>query len=499
MSSPVEVLLLLFGAGLVCSLVLTGLARGAARRVGLVDAPDGRRKIHARVVPVAGGLAVFASAVLVLAVASAIPGPVADTARSNAEELVGLLLGAAVICLVGVVDDYRRLRGRYKLLGQVAAVSIVLIAGIQVRVVTLFGWDLELGWLSIPFTVFWLLGAINSLNLLDGMDGLLGTVGLIISLAIGVMAALHGEFVGACVALTLAGTLVGFLRYNLPPASIFLGDAGSMLVGLAIGVLAIRCSLKGPATVALAAPAALLTIPILDTTAALVRRKLTGRSIYSTDRGHIHHCLLRYGLSQPRILLLVSALCSLTVVGVIGSIAYRNELLAVLSAAAVVVTLVATRLFGHAEFLLLVKSVRNLARSVVGSARGGRALEVRLQGSAGWGDLWVRLTGCAEQLNLQSIALDVNAPAHHEGYHARWSGPAGAREGEANCWSAVIPLTAWGQTVGRVAVSGLPDAEPVWRKLAVLAGVTDGVETVLATTAPTVAPAPDRLAAVSTA
>jgi UDP-GlcNAc:undecaprenyl-phosphate GlcNAc-1-phosphate transferase len=481
MSSSLGFLGLLFAAGVSCSLVLTGTIRPLARRIGLVDKPDGRRKMHERVVPVAGGLAVFVSVILVFALVELVPNPGTELIRGHAS-LVWLFCAATVICLVGVVDDARGLRGRYKLLGQIAAVAIIIATGPQVRIVTLFNWDLELGYLAVPLTAFWLLGAINSLNLLDGMDGLLGTVGTIICLAIAVMAALQGQLAEACVATVMAGALVGFLRYNLPPASIFLGDAGSMLIGLVIGVLAIRCSLKGPATVALAAPVALLVIPIFDTLAAVVRRKLTGRSLYSTDRGHIHHCLLRVGLSRPRVLMLVAALCSLTVLGALGSIASRNEFLAVLSAVAVVVILVATRLFGHAEFVLLLQSGRDLARSVVG-ARAGR-LEVRLQGSARWGALWGQLTEYAKHLNLQSIALDVNAPAHHEGYHARWSRPTPARNEEPACWSAVILLTAWGQTVGQVTVSGLPDATPVWRKLAALAGVTDAAETVLAEAAP---------------
>src|SRR5262245_22977412 len=138
MNSPIGFLALLFAAGLVCSLVLTGFIRAPARRVGLVDKPDGRRKIHERVVPVAGGIAVFASAVLVMVSAALVPGPVSDALGANTDGLIWLLVGAAMICLVGVVDDARGLRGRYKLLGQIAAVAVVIITGPQIRFVTLF-------------------------------------------------------------------------------------------------------------------------------------------------------------------------------------------------------------------------------------------------------------------------------------------------------------------------------------------------------------------------
>src|SRR5439155_8367461 len=140
-----------------------------------------------------------------------------------------------------------------------------------------------------------LLGAINSLNLIDGMDGLLGSVGLILSLALAVMAALAGHWGAAAVAVALAGALLGFLPFNLPPASVFLGDSGSMLVGLVLGTLAIQSSLKAPATIALATPVALLILPIFDTTVAILLRTMTGRSLYTTDRGHLLHRLLRFG------------------------------------------------------------------------------------------------------------------------------------------------------------------------------------------------------------
>src|SRR5262249_51540535 len=155
---------------------------------------------------------------------------------------------------------------------------------------------------------FFLLGAINSLNLLDGMDGLLGSIGTVIGLALVALAALRGDWAPACVAAALTGAVLGFLRYNYPPASVFLGDAGSMLLGLVLGVRSLRGTYELSGTVPLAVPIALFTLPILDTGAAIVRRKLTGRSIYCTDRGHLHHCLLRYGMSRPRVLLVVTLL-----------------------------------------------------------------------------------------------------------------------------------------------------------------------------------------------
>lgn len=485
MSEIGNLLLALFAGGLFGSLVLTRVARVVARRVGLVDKPDGRRKIHERVIPVAGGIAVFATSAVILILLGLVSGhAVAEEFARHSREMLGLGLGCLAICIIGVADDARGLRGRYKLLGQIAACFIVVLTGVEVRAFAVFGREVELGWLTIPFTVLFLLGAINSLNLLDGMDGLLGTVGTIVAVAIAILAVMANHPLEACVAIVLAGALLGFLRYNYPPASIFLGDAGSMLIGLVIGTLAIRSSLKGPATVALAAPTALLIIPIFDTAAALIRRKLTGRSIFSTDRGHIHHCLLRTGLSRPAILLIVGGLCVLTFAGALASIAYQNESIAVFSAMAVVSILIATRLFGHAELMLILHSGRHLAKSFLGTPRDGRRLEVRLQGSAGWSDLWARLTSHAEMLNLKSMSMDVNAPAHHEGYHARWSRQSPTTGEVPNFWSAVIPLSAYGQVVGQVTIIGAADGEPMWRKLAILTDVTDDTESVLSQSSP---------------
>lgn len=452
----------------ICAL-LTPAARIVARRFGLVDRPDGRRKIHENAVPVAGGLAIFLAASSAVAIAVIANNPFRSQLRDEFASLLGLLLAAITICLVGVADDFWGLRGRHKLAGQLVAALCIVASGHVVRTIRLFDLQLDLGLLAVPFTIFWILGAINSLNLIDGMDGLSSCIGLIVSVSLAIMAAISEQWAAACIAVALAGALLGFLIYNLPPASIFLGDAGSMLIGLVVGVLAIQGSLKAPATIALAAPLAAMAIPIMDTLAAIIRRKLTGRSIYSADRGHLHHCLLRSGLTPQRALFWVVLFCLATCGGALASLAFNNELYAVLTAFAVVGTLIITRLFGFAEFLLVKE--RLLATGASFLHRNGHATphqtSIRLQGSADWKDLWERLLNCAVQLQLKAIHLDVNAPNIHEGYHARWD--CVEDPSDPDLWRAEIPLVANGQHVGRLQIVGQRNHVPVWTSITALA------------------------------
>jgi UDP-GlcNAc:undecaprenyl-phosphate GlcNAc-1-phosphate transferase len=470
-------LILILIISLAAALVLTPLARRCAARIGLVDRPDGRRKIHTQATPVAGGLALWLSLTATVTVVLFLPGALGDACRAQLQTLVGLLLASLLICVLGVADDFGCLRGRHKLAGQVVAVGIVISFGVVVRHLRLFSYELDLGLLAIPFTAFLLLGAVNSLNLIDGMDGLLAIVGLIISLTLAVMASAQHNWPAVCVALALGGALLGFVRYNFPPASIFLGDSGSMLIGLVIGVLAISSSLKAPATVALAAPTALLTIPIFDTTAAILRRKLTGRSIYTTDCGHLHHCLLRRGLSSQRALMVIACFSLFIVAGVLGSLALRNELMALLSALAVVAMLVATRLFGHAELNLLRQRLRSMGASFLRrpNTASVNGTEFRLQGTLDWSELWSHMIDCGRKLNLQSIRLNVHVPALHEGYHARWDAPHLDTEDLAE-WRAEIPLTVHGRIIGRLEVAGSHDDDPAWQKMAALAALVPDFE-----------------------
>src|SRR5579872_1132524 len=192
-------LLCVFSASLLFCLALTPLARALARRCRLVDHPDNRRKMHGRAVPVAGGLPILISACIALTAVLWYFPPPADVPAGERPNLLGLLIGSVVICLVGLADDFGYLRGRHKLVGQCIAVGIVIVGGVRVEHIHLFDWTLELGLLSVPFTGFILLGAINSLNLIDGMDGLLSSVGLIITLAMGALAAVGHHWIAACI------------------------------------------------------------------------------------------------------------------------------------------------------------------------------------------------------------------------------------------------------------------------------------------------------------
>jgi UDP-GlcNAc:undecaprenyl-phosphate GlcNAc-1-phosphate transferase len=467
-----------FGASFLLCLLQTPLARSLAYKWELVDRPDQRRKMHPRTVAVAGGLPIlfstFAAVVLVLCLSPELR----ELCRPHALQLYGLALAAVVIGAVGLADDFGYLRGRHKLAGQALAVGIVMVCGVVVRNITVFDYTIELGLLAYPFTLFLLLGAVNSLNLIDGMDGLLSSMGLIIVLALCAVAILSDHWTAAFVALALGGALLAFLFFNFPPASIFLGDSGSMLIGLVVGVLAIQSSLKGPATIALATPTALLIIPVFDTTAAILRRKLTGRSIYHTDRGHLHHCLLRRGFKAYHVLLLVSGFCLLTVTGVLASLALKNELLAFLSAVTVVSILVVTRLFGYGELALLGQRSRSLLASFFGRARkdGSNQSAVHLQGSLNWNELWAGVKDLCEPLNLMAVRLDVNAPAIHEDYHARWDSTADDADDDV-VWRAEIPLAVGKQVIGRLEVVGYQDDEPVWRKILTLGSLVQGFET----------------------
>jgi UDP-GlcNAc:undecaprenyl-phosphate GlcNAc-1-phosphate transferase len=232
-----------------------------------------------------------------------------------------------------------------------------------------------------------------------------------------------------------------------------------MLIGLVIGSLAIGASLKGPATVAMAAPLAIWSLPMFDSFVAILRRKLTGRSIYATDRGHLHHRLMaRFG-KNTRVLAVVALCCAVTCGGALLSMFMQNDLMAVGSVMLVVCILVATQIFGHVELMMLANRVKSVGMSFIQPSKGSGTWQssVRLQGNREWDMLWQALIEYAEKMQLVEVKIDINLAAIQEGYHASWRRRTNAERRE--LWRAEVPLFADQHLVGRLTVAGCSESQ----------------------------------------
>lgn len=345
-------------AALAVSVAATPLVRQLARRFGVMAYPDAERRFHPAPIPLLGGVAVYAALTAGLIAALAL-------GRFRHADLVqlswALVPTAALACLFGGIDDCRNLRWRAKIILQLIAALSIVAAGYSVDFIIVFGCRIELGAWGAALTILWLMGCINALNLIDGLDGLASVVGLSTTSMMGIIALNMGNGHVAVASLALTAALAGFLVYNRPPASIFLGDSGSTVIGLMIGVLSIQGSLKSSATLSITAPVVLMTLPMFDVVMAMVRRKLTGRPLALGDREHIHHCLLDRGLGPWQVLGIIGALCLTTGAAATAATVFRTDALAWIIATTLVVLMIRLRVFGHREFGLLDRFVRKQA------------------------------------------------------------------------------------------------------------------------------------------
>lgn len=405
------------------SLLFVPAVRQIALRIGIVDRPDRERKLHERPIALCGGLAVFLALIVAFSATVWIDRLFFGGLLGGIESQWLVLFGAAsAILLVGLVDDAWTLRGRQKLLLQCLIIAALVGSGTLITQISLLGFDVPLGALAFPLTVVWLLVSVNALNLIDGADGVATTAGCVICAGLGFLSLQGGVTHSAIVAFALAGALLGFLVFNRPPATIYLGDAGSMMIGLCVGVLAVWSSVK-ESTVLASAPVAILAIPLFDSTAAVLRRWLTGRSIYTTDRAHLHH-LLQEKFGPVKMLLIVAGLCITTTTLSVLSVIYQQPWLAAFGVLLVLILLIVSRSFGHAEFRLLVGRTAQFARSFATHPQKceseKRQQRVPLQGVGKWETIWEPLIEFAKIHDLAKVKIDLNLAWLHEGYHATW-------------------------------------------------------------------------------
>lgn len=333
------------------SAVLTFIVRQMGIRAGLLDVPDDGRKQHALPVPALGGIAVFTAFAIALTCYGVYD---IDFAASLSDSTANLLGSATVIWILGIVDDVKPVRAKAKLVVQIVAALAYVVAakpieGLHIANGVDVSWEIPVG----LFCVFWLVACCNAVNLLDGMDGMASLQGMLGFTTLAIIASLHGDIATATICLLLVASVMGFAIFNAPPASIFLGDAGSMTIGYLLGALSLSTCHMLNGRYGLAIPLAVMIIPAFDTTMAIIRRAQKGKGIMAPDREHFHHCLFDAGRSVWRVLGVFSLMFTFCAAAAVAGVWASSGLITSLACGVVLVTCVATRTFGHKELTFL--------------------------------------------------------------------------------------------------------------------------------------------------
>lgn len=305
--------LAVFGVALIFSLVLTRYVRGMATAHAWVSVPDLERGLHAAPLPRLGGVAVYlsffaASLFLFLVGHFGYRSSLGFSLRPT----LPIVLSSFVILLLGTWDDIRGLGPYTKIAVECVAGLILFFGGFRfVHFAVLFG-SRDLPWyVDLAFTLFWVLGITNAFNLIDGIDGLAAGSALFSTVAVFVVALVSHASLASFLTIALSGAILGFLHYNLNPATIFLGDSGSLFIGFMLSALALQSAQKAPTMLAVAIPVVSFGLPILETILSVVRRWIAGRPVFSADEEHIHHMLLARGFSQRKVVVILYAVSAI--------------------------------------------------------------------------------------------------------------------------------------------------------------------------------------------
>ena len=313
-----KVLAAFFVTGIL-SFLLTPPVKRLAHRIGAIDVPKDARRMHKKPIPRLGGLAIYISVVIVSLVLG----------QWNMQNFT-ILIGSAIIVVLGIFDDRNALSAKFKFGIQLIAAAIPVVFGnLRIELITnpnLFSGELYVKFGALAITIIWIVAITNAVNLIDGLDGLAVGVSAIACMTMLAVSLLIGEVPIAILLAVLAGACVGFMPFNLNPASIFMGDTGSTFLGFMLATLSIQGMFKVYAIISFAVPFLILGLPIFDTAFAFTRRILSGRSPFSPDRGHVHHRLIDMGFNQKQtvaILYIISTVLGLLAVVLTTSGEYR--------------------------------------------------------------------------------------------------------------------------------------------------------------------------------
>ncbi|MBF0449542.1 MAG: undecaprenyl/decaprenyl-phosphate alpha-N-acetylglucosaminyl 1-phosphate transferase [Candidatus Magnetomorum sp.] len=316
-------LLAIFLISLLFSLISTPVAKYLGQKLGAMDMPN-ERKCHQTPIPRNGGLAIVFTFFLTLCIMSLFNTDISNKLHLN-RPMIFLFIGSLICFGVGLFDDFKRLGPYIKFSVQILAASVAFMGGIRIEFFHLGNFHIHAGILSYFITVFWFVFFINAINLIDGLDGLAAGVTFFACIVLVVLSILQKDFLIAVLFTTLSGSILGFLRYNFNPASIFMGDGGSYFLGYIIAGLSVMGAVKSQLGAAMLIPLVALGVPIFDTMISPLRRFMLGQAMFKPDKGHIHHRLIEKGLSARRSVLIIYAisicLCLLSIL----LVNFRNE------------------------------------------------------------------------------------------------------------------------------------------------------------------------------
>jgi len=302
-----------FAGSLLLSFVLTKYVRDLAIARGWVAAPALERHLHNRPLPRFGGVAIFLSFLLTLAVA--FPAGWHHLSVSlglSFRTLLTILLPGCLIFALGIYDDIHSVSPYAKVAVQSLAGAMLFAGGLRILDLPLLFGSRHFSWfVGLPLTILWVLAITNAFNLIDGLDGLAAGSALFSTMVVFAVALVTGSALVSLMALVLAGSILGFLRFNFSPATIFLGDCGSLFIGFMLSALALQGAQKAPTVIAVAIPVVSFGLPILETALSIVRRFINGRPVFTADREHIHHKLLQRGLSHRQVVITLYAVSAL--------------------------------------------------------------------------------------------------------------------------------------------------------------------------------------------
>ncbi len=282
------------------SFTMTPPVRVLAYKIGAIDVPLDKRRMHKKPIPRIGGLAIFSG----FLVASLLFCPMSAPLKS-------IWIGGSILVIIGVLDDIFRLSALLKLAVQIIAALVPVFFGVTINHISLFGHVFVLGVWGIPFTVLWIVGLTNAINLIDGLDGLACGVSAICSASILGVMIIVGDTASALITVLITASCIGFLPFNKNPARIFMGDTGSLFLGYSLAVISTSGLFKLHTVISFLIPITVFALPLFDTIAAILRRVLSGRSPFAPDKGHLHHKLVDMGFTQKESVKILYAICSL--------------------------------------------------------------------------------------------------------------------------------------------------------------------------------------------